>query len=163
MAGALLVPGFPAAWLVAGKKRGLDAAVRHVVKTYKAGILELLAVKIIERLRRAEWIERYNQGGMRATLNELLPRYLVSLEDLPAPVRPLLRAVVRRVDVGGFLLKVFEERTLAELDPDEVAAGAAARANEFIDDKLLTVSWLPVWLVLGANLLYVAGLFVAAR
>ena len=55
LAGVLLVPGFPAAWLVAGKKRGLDAAVRHVVKTYKAGIVELLVVKIAERLRRAEW------------------------------------------------------------------------------------------------------------
>ncbi len=65
--------------------------------------------------------------------------------------------------MGGFLLKVFEERELAELDPDELAEGGAARANEFIDEQLLTVSWLPVWLVLGANLLFVVGLFVAAR
>lgn len=41
------------------------------------------------------------------------------------------------------------------LDPAEAAAIAADRANELIDDKLLTVSWRPVQVVLAANLGFV--------
>jgi hypothetical protein len=163
LAGMVLMPGFPLAWLLVGKKRGVDSAVKLVVTQYKDGLVELLVEKVVRRLRTPEWAERFNRSGLRATLNELLPRYLAKLDDLPALARPVLRALVGRVDVGGFLLKVFEERQVAELDPEVLGEMAAARANEFIDEKLLAVSWRPVQVLLGANLAFVALVFLLSR
>jgi hypothetical protein len=155
----LLFPGFPLAWFMVGKKRGLDAALRLIARTYKTGLVEYLVERVAERLRAPEWAARYNQSGLRATLNELLPVYLAQLDDLPRPARPLLRAFVARADVGGFLLSTVENRQLASLDPDVIASEAAARANELIDERLLSSSWRPVLAVLAINLSF-AGLVV---
>jgi hypothetical protein len=162
-AGALLVPGFPVAWVLVGKKRGLDAAVRHVAKTYKTGLVEVLFRKLAERMRTPEWVERFNRSGVVATLNEWLPVYLEKLDDFPRTVRPLVRAIVKKVDVGGFLLATFEQRQVVELDPEQFGEMAAERANAFIDDTLLTVSWTLTWIVLGTNLAYAVGLLVLTR
>jgi hypothetical protein len=150
----LFFPGFPLAWFLVGKKRGLDAALRLLVRTYKTGLVEHLVERVAERLRAPEWAERYNRSGLRATLNELLPVYLARLDDLPAASRPLVRAFAARVDVGGFLLRTVEERQLASLDPDVIASEAAARANELLDERLLSTSWRPVLAVLALNLAF---------
>ena len=113
-----------------------------------------LVDRIIRRLRTPAWADRFNRSGLRATLNELLPRYLAKLDDLPAPARPIIRGVVRRADVGGFLVTVFDDRQVMELDPEQLGAMAAA---------LLTTSWKPVALVLGANLAFVGLVFVLSR
>ena len=57
-------------------------------------------------------------------------------------------------------MTVFDERQVMELDPEQLGAMAAARANEFIDEALLTTSWKPMALVLGANLAFVGLVFV---
>jgi hypothetical protein len=155
----VLFPGFPLAWFMVGRRRGIGSALRHVVGTYKTGLVEHLVERIAERLRAPEWAERYNQSGLRATLNELLPVYLARLDDLPAASRPLFRAVVERVDVGGFVMRVVEDRQLASLDADVIVSEAAARANELLDDGLLSTSWRPVLVVLAVNLAF-AGLVV---
>jgi hypothetical protein len=155
----LFFPGFPLAWFLIGKKRGIESALRLLVRTYKTGLVELLVQRLVERLRAPEWAERYNRSGLRATLNELLPVHLARLDELPRAARPLIRAFVARVDLGGFLARTLEDRQLAALEPDVIASEAAARANELIDERLLATSWRPSLALLAGNLAF-AGLVV---
>lgn len=147
----LLLVGFPVAWFLVGQKHGIQVAVRHIVAERKAFLVEYLIRRLAAKLQTPAMVERVNRSGLRATLNEVLPGYLMKLDNMPWSLRKLFRWVVGRLDVQGFLLGIVDEKQLRTLDADALCEAASEKANQLIDDKLLTASPTLLWVAAAVN------------
>lgn len=154
---AVLLVGFPVAWFMVGQKHGIQVAIRHIVAERKAFLVEYLIRRLAAKLQTPAMAERINQSGLRKALNEMLPGYLAKLDNMPWSLRKLFRWVVSRLDFQGFLLGIVDEKQLRTVDADVLCDAASEKANQLIDEKLLSASPTLLWGLAGVN----AGVVVA--
>lgn len=156
----VLLVGFPVAWFFVGQKHGIQVAIRHIVAERKAFLVEYLIRRLAAKLQTPALAERVNRSGLRATLNEVLPGYLSKLDNMPWSLRKLFRWVVGRLDVQGFLLGIVDEKQLRTVDADALCDAAAQKANQLIDEKLLSASPTLLWVLAAVNAAVAVGIGV---
>lgn len=141
----------PVGWFFVGQKHGIQVAIRTIVAERKSFLVEYLIRRFAAKLETPEWRARIARDGLHAALKDALPAYLGKLDNMPWALRLLFRVVVGRVDVGGFLTKIVDERQMRALDVDALCDAASLEANRLIDEELLSVSPAPLLVLAAVN------------
>jgi hypothetical protein len=164
--GLLLILAFvlalPACYFVLGQKHGLRGALLLAVGEHKSTAVTYLVERLFAFIReRPHWVQRINDSGLRATLNEVLPVYLEKLDNLPSVMRRLFRLLVGRVDFRGLLLKVVETHHIEQLDVERMSAATIEEVDAFLDERFFQASLTWLWVLLGLNTALAVGLKLA--
>jgi hypothetical protein len=122
--------GFPPLYFLLGKRHGIARALAGIAQDHKTDLVAYFVDRLVAFIKsRPEWLQRINETGLRATLNELLPIYQRRLQNLPFGVRAVVRYFVRRADVAGIVTKAIEAEQIDQLDEERIGAAAARIAE----------------------------------
>ncbi|MCU0848478.1 MAG: hypothetical protein MUD12_11380 [Spirochaetes bacterium] len=130
--------GFPAVYLVLGKKHGVTKAVHYVINDNRDFVTDYMIDRLFDYAA-----EKGTAGGMKKAVTgsrilEVLPRFIAGLENLPWPMRLLAGKLMDRIDFGGILTDVVEELGAGsgELEMETVSGAAKRTVNRIIEENV---------------------------
>lgn len=149
---ALFLLGFPVTYFLFGKKHGVQVAMTKFLKDKKSDLLIYFLAQLFDRIKaRPELLQKVQTSGAVAALREIIPAYIAKLDDLPRPMRFLLRIVLRKVNIDGIVMLLEESKELDALDVDRISAATRTKLNDFLDERFFTPSLVPLFALLGGN------------
>jgi len=154
---------FPAAYLVLGKKHGVTKAVHYVINDNKEFVTDYMVDRLFDYAA-----EKTAAGGMKKAVTasrvlEVLPRFIAGLENLPGPMRLLVRKLLDRIDFGGILTDVVEEMGSGsgELDMETVSGTAKRTVNRIIEENVFVPDLKWFYILFAVNIAVFAAVKIA--
>lgn len=150
---ATFLIGFPVVYVLMGKKHGVQVAMTTYLKDRKGQLILLFLGRLFEAIkRRPEWVAKIQRSGGLTALHEIIPVYLDKLENMPRPLRYVIRAALDRANFDGMLGVLAEAKELDELDIERISPASLRRLGDFIDDRFFAPSLKPLCALMAANL-----------
>lgn len=149
----------PAAYLILGKKHGISKALALVTARHAEPMADYLRDRVVAY---AETPQGAELGARLAAGRTQLPGLLARLDDLPAPVRFLVRHLGARLKIGTILAAVAEEqrsRGESTFDPRRDASVIRERLLRTIRERYGAAGLAWFWILLGVNF----AAFIAAK
>jgi hypothetical protein len=144
---------FPVLYFIAGKKQGMQTALYKIIAENKGFMVQYICDHVFKKMTNTQkWLDSINQSGLKQTLNNFLPKYLKKLDDMPYPMRLLVRFFLKKVDLFGMITTTIENKEIKDLNIDSISEGIAQKANAMIDQKFLKMNSNGLWMLLGINL-----------
>jgi hypothetical protein len=154
--GLLFFLGFPFAYVSIGQRIGLQQALAFVYGRHGPELMHYIAERLVERVRPT--LARAAQTSKSDTVHRLVIDYTQQLDDMPQPLRLVMRRVAKRTDfarIAGHAM-LSDDGQLA--DTPVIATRISAALRERVE-PLVRPSSTAFWAVLGGEV----AIFVACK
>ena len=146
---ALFFVIFPVAYLLMGKKQGINKALNYVINEDKVFIGKYLLYKFIEKYDVKENVS--NQKELLTLVENSYEEYLQKLNNVPLVMRWMLKPIIKKLSVATFVDAIKSVNT-PENNIDDVIDKACHQLNNKLTLELFDVSFKVPLVLFGSNL-----------
>lgn len=140
---------FPIVYVLLGKSQGVRGAIGALVVDRASDVVQEVAQQLVQAAREdPRWRDRVADGGLEQTAHELVPDFLTRLPGVSWALRPMLRALHKRVPFGDALEATLRAND-STADTNDPPPGEAI--EQAIRARFAEVSWAPLLILLTTN------------
>ena len=140
---------FPLAYLLMGKKQGINKALNYVINEDKVFIGKYLLYKFIEKYDVKEQVS--NQQALLALVESSYAEYLQKLNNVPLVMRWMLKPIIKKLSVTIFVDAIKSVNT-PESNLDDVIDKACNKLNDKLTLELFDVGFKVPLILFSSNL-----------
>jgi hypothetical protein len=159
---ALFLVLFPFLYLMVGKSRGIQSALAYLTKDNRAWIHEMLKPVLQSALQFARTESGDGTAGGRVkTVGSLVSRKLDQSEDLPRPMRWLLKGLLKKLKIAR-LIEEAKGLTQDGGSEEAILGRLRSRIDQGIDEKM-KAGWGAAGMLLLANVIFAGAVYWLVR
>lgn len=147
--------GFPALYFVLGQKHGIKKAIHYMISDNREFIMEYTVDRLFDYAARQTGMQEKVDATLSGSrIREVLPQFFKKLDNMSRPLRLVARLVIDRIDLGGIVTGIIEQKKgdTSPLDFNNLAFAVKEKAADAVEERILAPDLNWFWILSAVNI-----------